>query len=223
MVLDKVWSVGPDGIFGKGAIKLGENIVNHVILLVLNALNDSSEGLEASGKEILSHSIDLLKQAVQEARSISHGLMSRVLNRFGLAFAISEIINNINNTSDLKFLYRHNIEDFRFKEEIEMGVYRTLQELIKNILKHSKASKANLSIFRNESELLIEIKDNGIGIESGTINNPSSGGIGLRNMRSRIEYLGGVLEINEKIDRNSCAISSVVQLFVHRFYNYRWN
>lgn len=169
----------------------------------LNALKDSSEGLDEDSKNVLNTSVDLLNDAVQEARGISHGLMSRVLNRFGLAHAVDEIIRNINSSTSICFAFKHNIKEDRFAEEIEMGLYRTLQELIKNIIKHSKASSANLIILKKGNELSIEINDNGIGIEQGTIVNPKSGGIGLRNMRSRIEYLGGEFIIENKIKKGT--------------------
>ena len=169
----------------------------------LNVLKDSSEGLDQDSKSILNTSVELLRDAVQEARGISHGLMSRVLNRFGLAHALDEIIRNINTSTKIQFDFKHNITDGRFAEEIEMGLYRTLQELTKNIIKHSKASNANLLIEKDGDDLLIEISDNGIGIAEGTIMNPKSGGIGLRNMRSRIEYLGGEFRIEDKIKKGT--------------------
>ena len=84
-----------------------------------------------------------------------------------------------------------------------MGIYRTLQELINNIIKHSKANKASLSISKKGNKLHIQITDNGIGINQGTINNPKSGGIGLRNMRSRIEYLGGRFLVDIKVKKGT--------------------
>jgi two-component system, NarL family, sensor histidine kinase NreB len=160
----------------------------------LNALSDS---ISKESKGIYNTSLNLLNDAILEARNISHGLMSRVLNNFGLAHAVEEIINNINANSNLEFTFSNNLNKLRFNEEIEMGVYRTLQELIKNIINHSKASKASLSIVKNEGELFIKIKDNGVGIKQGTINNTKSQGIGLRNMKSRIEYLGGTFKIEK--------------------------
>jgi len=165
----------------------------------LNALSDSSDEFEENSREILDNSINLLTEAVQEARSISHGLMSRVLNRFGLAYAIDEIINNVNSNKKIYFEFKHNIKDVRFGEELEMGLYRTLQELIKNIIKHSKANKSRIKIIKTEKEISIDIMDNGIGIKKETIERPKSGGIGLRNIKSRIEYLGGVFVIAENI------------------------
>ncbi|MGB0882267.1 MAG: PAS domain-containing sensor histidine kinase, partial [Vicingaceae bacterium] len=169
----------------------------------LNALADASDGLENESKEILNTSIELLNNAVQEARGISHGLMSRVLNRFGLAHAIDEIVGNIGRSSGLDFNFKHNIVKERFSDEIEMGLYRTLQELIQNVLKHSKATKADLIILKEGNDLLIKISDNGIGIAKTTILNPESGGIGLRNMRSRIEYLGGEFKIANQVKKGT--------------------
>lgn len=169
----------------------------------LNALKDSSEGFDEDSKSILNTSVELLTEAIQEARGISHGLMSRVLNKFGLAHAIDEIIRNINGSTKIQFDFKHNIKDVRFEEEIEMGLYRTLQELIKNIITHSKASKADVLIIMKNNGLSIEISDNGVGIAKGTVASPKSGGIGLRNMRSRVEYLGGEFRIENKTGKGT--------------------
>ena len=169
----------------------------------LSAISDSLEGLDSDSRKIFNKSLELLTESIQEARNISHGLMSRVLNRFGLAYALDEIINNINSSAKIKFNFTHNINKLRFNEDIEMAVYRTLQELIKNIIKHSKASEAWLSIYKKDNNLNIEIKDNGIGIKQSTINLPETGGIGLRNMKSRIEYLEGSFMIDEKMKKGT--------------------
>ena len=129
--------------------------------------------------------------------------MSRVLSKFGLAYAVDEIVASINESAGLDFQFKHNIKDVRLNEEIEMGVYRTLQELIKNIITHSQATKANLEIKMSSGTLAILIEDNGVGIVKGTINNPKSSGIGLRNMKSRIEYLGGAFRIEKKVKKGT--------------------
>ena len=77
-----------------------------------------------------------------------------------------------------------------------MGVYRTLQEQIKNIIKHSKATKATIDILIIHNNLVITIKDNGVGFMA--VNLENNKGIGLRNMKSRIDYLGGNLLFNDK-------------------------
>jgi PAS domain S-box-containing protein len=165
----------------------------------LNAIGDAVEVLDESTQSIYNKSMELLTEAVQEARNISHGLMSRVLTKFGLSYAINEIVNNINTSKNLAISFQNNIEDIRFNEELEMGLYRTLQELINNIIKHSQAKNASITINKVDNKLLIQIKDDGIGIKQGTNNNSKSGGIGLKNMKSRVEYLGGSFIIDNKI------------------------
>jgi signal transduction histidine kinase len=147
--------------------------------------------------------MELLTEAVQEARNISHGLMSRVLTKFGLSYAITEIVNNINTSKKLKISFKQNIDNIRFNEELEMGLYRTLQELINNIIKHSQANNASVQLIKKENKLLVQIKDDGVGIKRGLDNNPKSNGIGLKNMKSRIEYLGGKFTIDNKIKKGT--------------------
>jgi PAS domain S-box-containing protein len=169
----------------------------------LNAISCSLDDLDQETKRIYNNSVHLLTESVKEARNISHGLMSRVLNKFGLAYAVNEIISDINSSLKLKFIFQNNIENQRFIDEVEMGIYRTLQELINNIIKHSHATIAYLKITKNDTELNILIEDNGVGLNKQTILNPKSGGIGLRNMRSRVEYLGGQFEIDNKIKKGT--------------------
>lgn len=164
----------------------------------LNALCEEINKLDEGSVSIYNKSMELLNNSVQEARNISHGLMSRVLTRFGLSYAMNEIVHNINTSKKLNIVFEHNIEDERFDEELEMGLYRTLQELINNIIKHSQAQNAALLINKNNNKLAIEIVDDGIGIKNGLINSKSAG-IGLKNMKSRIEYLGGSFIIDEKL------------------------
>ncbi|MCO6499277.1 MAG: PAS domain S-box protein [Vicingus serpentipes] len=178
---------------GLGQILLASKMNLQAIQSEINSTSDVSTA------EVFNKTINLLTDAVYEARSISHGLMSRVLNRFGLAYAVNDIINNINITQNIDFTFKHNIPDKRFNEEVEMGIYRTLQELTNNITKHSQATKASLTIMEEKNKLEIEIRDNGIGIQKGTINNKNKSGIGLKNMHSRIQYLGGKFIINNKI------------------------
>ncbi|MCB9360799.1 MAG: PAS domain S-box protein [Flavobacteriales bacterium] len=169
----------------------------------LNAIGDVVEDLDESTQSIYNKSMELLTEAVQEARNISHGLMSRVLTKFGLSYAITEIVNNINTSKRIKIKFIQNIDNIRFNEELEMGLYRTLQELTNNIIKHSKAKNASVQLIKKDNKLLVEIKDDGIGINKGIDNNPKSNGIGLKNMKSRIEYLGGKFTIDPKTKKGT--------------------
>lgn len=175
----------------------------------LSSLQEDMEKLDEPILDVYKNSMKLLTASIQEARNVSHGLMTRVLAQFGLAQAIDDAINNVNMfDKSLVFTFNHNIEGIRFEGEQEKALYRVVQELITNILKHSKASKASINLNLDNNLLYIEVKDNGVGLFNNLKNN-SSKGIGLKNIETRLDYLSGTFKINEKI-KNGTKINIVV-------------
>ncbi|MBL7754109.1 MAG: sensor histidine kinase, partial [Chitinophagaceae bacterium] len=77
---------------------------------------------------------------------------------------------------------------------IEIVVYRIIQECVNNVIKHSKANKLDISILKDEEGLRVTIEDNGIGFNKANLENPS--GIGMRNIQARVDYLKGNLDID---------------------------
>lgn len=166
----------------------------------LNAIETEIKQLDESSQDIYNNSLKLLNDAIHEARNVSHGLMSRALVQFGLSYAINDMINNIQTTyANITFNYNQNIDNQRFTGEIEKGLYRVLQELISNIIKHSEATIASIEIVKNEYNLTVTIKDNGVGLTNKLIETNHSLGIGLKNIETRINYLSGSFIVNEKL------------------------
>lgn len=171
----------------------------------LSSLQEEMERLDEPVLEVYNNSMNLLTASIQEARNVSHGLMTRVLIQFGLAQAIEDAINNVNMLEkSLVFTFKHNIEGVRLEEEQEKALYRIIQELITNILKHSKAKKATINLILDSNLLHIEVKDNGVGLLHNLKNNKNKG-IGLKNIETRLDYLSGTFYINEKV-KNGTAI-----------------
>ena len=147
----------------------------------LNAIKTEIEQLDDDTVDIYNNSLKLLNDAIHEARNVSHGLMSRALIQFGLSHAINDIINDIKKShSCIKFNYKQNIDNQRFDSEIEKGLYRVLQELISNIIKHSEASAASIEIIKDTYNLNIKVKDNGVGLTNQILESNHSLGIGLK-------------------------------------------
>lgn len=170
----------------------------------LNAIKSEIDQLDTETIEIYNNSLKLLTQSIQEARTVSHGLMSRVLNQFGLAYAVNDMIKN-NKLSDKNIIieYIQNIDEERFDGEIEKGLYRVLQELTSNIFKHSEATEAKIEILKINNELNLKVTDNGVGVvREGKAYN-SQLGIGLKNIETRIHYLSGTFCINEKVKKGT--------------------
>lgn len=118
----------------------------------------------------------------------------RVLEITGLDGAISELIPQLesmgiefkSNTASL-----NQIQD----ENLSINIYRIIQEIFNNIVKHSKATLVSLNSEINENRLTLRIRDNGIGIDSKRWNESSS--VGISGIKSRVEYLDGEIKLIE--------------------------
>jgi signal transduction histidine kinase len=134
----------------------------------------------------------LNKQAIADTRRISHGLMITGIEDFGLVHLIKEICYH-SNMPELVFSFRHqNIKEEKINIETKVHFYRIVQELSTNILKHSKATKAKISLrMENDNHLALLVSDNGRGY------NPDSVklGAGLKNINQRITILNGSIDI----------------------------
>ncbi len=142
----------------------------------------------------LTNAIQLLDESVKDVRSISHNLLANGLIKSGLVSAVREFINQINSTNSLRI----NIETVGLEDRLdpiqENVLYRVLQEVVNNIIKHSQANEVNIQFIRHENELNLLIEDNGIGFN--LTEAFDKGGIGLKNIQSRIEYINGKVDFD---------------------------
>ena len=139
---------------------------------------------------------ELLDLAAGEVRNISHNLLSGVLAKFGLLPALKDLTDRINESGEITLnLIYHNVEG-ALNGEQELQIYRIVQELISNILKHSDAGEATIQLIRNPDEKVVNliVEDDGKGFDPAV---PSlSGGIGLGNLKARVNKLNGHFHID---------------------------
>jgi PAS domain S-box-containing protein len=133
----------------------------------------------------------LLSDAIQESRNISHELMPSVLEDFGLEAAISDVSKQLNKA--VQFQCRFNGLEALSGKYIELAVFRIAQELMLNVVKHSGDTKGNVSIGINRQKVHIEVEDNGMGMSAvkGNI-----AGIGLASISSKVKLLNGSMSID---------------------------
>jgi signal transduction histidine kinase len=134
----------------------------------------------------------LLNEAAQEIRKTSHNLMPEVLLQHGLDEALRRYCNNVNNSKVLQIQYDSWGEVDSFNNSFELSVYRIVQELINNIIKHSKATQAIVQLSQQNDMLTISIEDNGVGFSG---NDNGKDGMGLRSLQNRIKAMNGKLEM----------------------------
>ncbi|HWC76197.1 MAG TPA: two-component regulator propeller domain-containing protein, partial [Blastocatellia bacterium] len=132
-------------------------------------------------------------QAIDEVSEISYNLRPYHLDRLGLTRAIEAMVRRVSGSSGIKFLSAIDPVDRLFDQSAEISIYRIVQESVNNIVKHSGATEASVTIRKNEREVEIRISDNGRGIisETGTSDPRPNGGFGLIGIGERARMLGG--------------------------------
>jgi two-component system NarL family sensor kinase len=166
----------------------------------------SSAGLHlsvfSSKNEIESEEIrktkDILKEAHDKVRDLSHELLPSLLSRFGLFYALNDLCEK-NSNSHIHFAYSSGIDEkTRYDSEFEMKMYFIIMELLNNVIKHSKAENTKLSLQEVENELLIHVWDNGVGFDTNEFNTIE--GFGLNQIQARINNMKGELVIKSKLN-----------------------
>lgn len=154
------------------------------------SVNDGDDKLQLQNA---SNHIDSL---IHHMREISNNLMPTILLRKGLVASIEEFVNSIESTSKIKVDFKYNNVS-EIPQDVSINVYRIINEVFHNTVKHSKASEVSLDISENKNGLSIYYYDNGTGFDFETTINKSSG-FGLRNLKSRAEVMNGTMTAESK-------------------------
>ena len=154
-------------------------------------LNEKAYLQDLVEEEMRSKGLDPLNKIdVQKYWSISHQMMPKELEQFGLVAAVDEMLRiNLENTR-LKYSFEHNGFTERIGNQTELALFRVLQELVNNVIKHSKADMLNVQIIRHANHVVLNVSDNGIGFD---VDRYEKKGIGLLNIASRIDGIKGHL------------------------------
>ena len=156
----------------------------------LSALSRGEQSPEQ--REIIANTTYVIDEAIRSLREISNNLSPHVLNDFGLARGVQNFIDKSAAMHNVKIRFTTNLRSERYDTDIEVILYRVICELINNSLKHAACTEVNLSLSQNGPELALDYSDNGRGF------NPQAMmdcGMGLSNIASRINSLGGTFDI----------------------------
>lgn len=134
----------------------------------------------------------LLDESVEEVRSISHQMMPKELEQFGLVPAIDQTLINSLGMSSIQYKFEHHGMESRVSQQIELALFRILQELVSNIIKHAGASMVTIQLLKNKRNLVLVVADNGVGMD---LKSPKISGIGMMNVESRVDSIKGHIHI----------------------------
>ena len=135
---------------------------------------------------------DQLDGSVNELRRIARNLMPETLFKFGLIAALKDFCEGLENEQTRIVFQCYGINEQNINETSQMMIYRIVQELVTNALKHAQAKNILVDCMLNDNQVNITVEDNGIGFDPETI---SGNGIGLTNIRARVNFLNGKLSI----------------------------
>ncbi len=151
-----------------------------------------------SGKKSVSHVVDELKQIISDVRFISHKLAPPSINLTGVENSIKQLVAETNDSSYIEYSFQAINVEKNVGKEISIQLYRIAQEAIQNIEKHSYCTHADIQLIGHPGELVLTIEDNGVGIEP---NAGKANGLGLENIRKRVDYVGGNFEMTYSKNR----------------------
>ena len=144
-------------------------------------------------KKVYEKVLQLVDDSCKEVRTVSHNMMPNALLKAGLASAIREFLNQIDIRVIKIDLYTEGLNE-RLDIAVETVLYRVIQECVNNVIKHAEANHLDISLIKDVDGISATIEDNGKGFDSSNEN--MFEGIGLKNIKTRVEYLKGTVEWN---------------------------
>jgi signal transduction histidine kinase len=157
-----------------------------------------SNKLDSLGARALSENAAMVEQIGREIRTISHLLHPPLLDVAGLASALRWYVDGFSERSNIKVNLDIPEEFGRLSDEMEIAIFRMVQECLTNIHRHSGGTSAVIRVHEEDHRVLVEVQDEGKGIPlEKQLELSSSGrtGVGFRGMRERLRQLGGTLEV----------------------------
>ena len=157
--------------------------------------------LTPESARLFARSIEHLDSSIQEMRRVARDLMPEALLTFGLPAAVRDLCETLQHGQPP---LRVQCEVFgleeppaeRLPQRTELVVYRLVQELLNNVLKHARAGQVIVQLTRHEQQVQVVVEDDGCGFDLAA--RPLAAGVGLRSIQARVDYLGGTLDLHSR-------------------------
>jgi PAS domain S-box-containing protein len=143
---------------------------------------------------------DLLEETIRSTRSLSFELSPPVLYEFGLESAVEWLVEKTQEQYGIQIQFQNDQEPKPLTDTLKIQLFAIIRELLVNLVKHSRAQKAKVSIRKSSNSLVITVDDDGVGFDPKSLEQPfqHTAGFGLFSIRERIANLGGRLEVRSK-------------------------
>ncbi len=160
----------------------------------------------AQNEDAVTKTSSLLDEAYDKIRTIAHAKNAGVIANQGLLVAVTNMSAKISSANKIQIeVIAHGLEE-RLENSLELSLFRMIQELIANIIKHSEATNATIQLTQHEKNLNIIVEDNGKGFDINAIKNT---GIGLETIKKRIKHLNGKLDIDSTLGKGTTILVDI--------------
>ncbi len=166
------------------------------IKLFISGLESASEDEKP---EIINYAKNLIDDSIKSVRIISNNILPISLTERGLIEAINSFSQKLRSSKGFDIsIEKINIDDCHFDDDTKAILFRVLQELINNTIKHAEASLINIKFEKDNNQIKINYSDNGKGFDFEKIVNSDKAGLGLKNILNRINTLGGTIDFSSE-------------------------
>lgn len=138
-------------------------------------------------------SLKMLDNTIGDLRKVAQNLMPEALVKFGLHEALRDFCESIQSTTGLRVLYQHFGEERKLDSTAQIFIYRIIQELVNNVVKHAEATEVIVQLATSNDKTVITVEDNGKGFNADTLSHTK--GAGMANIRYRMQYFNGTFDI----------------------------
>ena len=173
--------------------------------LYLKQLNPEAKAEEHT--EIKTETLSIVGQIIRNTRRITHDLMPAELEKFGLSAAAEDLCDRVGKTDDLDVHFNSNLNQ-RLPAKCEVALFRVIQELINNTIKHAEARQINLEMGMQRDQFVLRYADDGKGFDLATTEQRGGSGLGLKNIESRVSLIDGRLDYQSQPGKG-------LQVFIH--------
>ena len=154
---------------------------------------------EAEFAEITNNIVSLTKKALENSRRIAHDLLPPVFEKFGLHAAIEELVLEFSTAKNVQINYENELDFSALEVNKQLHIFRILQELLNNSIRHGKATHISITFVSKNHQNTCIYTDNGVGFNTNSENKKR--GIGMQNIESRVNFLGGNINVQSEINK----------------------
>ncbi|MCF6223680.1 MAG: sensor histidine kinase [Flavobacteriaceae bacterium] len=158
----------------------------------LSAIKYKLSTLLEMNNTVIKEAITMIDNSCSQVRAISHNLVPPSLDNFNLIEAVEEYCEKSDSSHTQKITFQHLGNHLEMSKKEEINVFRIIQELVTNSIKHAKATEINVQISCRNKIVQITVEDNGVGFD---VHNADNKGVGLNNIQSRVGYLHAKLDV----------------------------